>query len=59
MSLAYYIVTRKQPDALDTFVNGKALAHLDDGVIEDLLEYEAVLVQLAGRGIAWHPALDF
>lgn len=135
MSVAYYIVTREEPEDLDTFVNGKALAHLDDGVmdqlceaagvrslldflsqdpeeleefladegialdednglpdtewfsaaegltavrgllthlrqhpkampntadiIEDLLEYEAVLLQLAERKIAWHLALDF
>lgn len=135
MSVAYYIVTREEPEDLDTFVNGKALAHLDDGVmeqlceaagvrslldflsqdpeeldefledesieldadngfpdadwfdaeegltsvrgllnylrqhpqalpnstdiIEDLQEYEAVLLQLATRKIAWHLALDF
>lgn len=135
MSVAYYIVTREEPEDLDTFVNGKALAHLDDGVIdqlceaagvrslldflsqdpeeleefledegidldedeglpdaewfaaeeglaavrgllnhlrqhpkalqntvdilEDLQEYEAVLLQLAERKIAWHLALDF
>ncbi len=135
MSVAYYIVSREEPDDLDIFVNGKALGHLDEhiienlcaaanvpsllsflsqspeeledflddeaadaeadadfpaeewftaeaglttvralikylqktpqavdnaaDVIEDLLEYESVLAQLAERKMLWHLALDF
>lgn len=135
MSVAYYIVTQDDIDDLDIHVNGKAIAHLDEAVIEalcrsadvpclldfisqnpeelqdflddegidteegqalpdeawftpaqglltvrgllnylrahpgaldnsadiieDLLEYEAVLIQLEARQIAWHLALDF
>lgn len=42
MSVAYYIVCREEADDLDVFVNGKAVAHLEDAVIEKLCQSAAV-----------------
>lgn len=48
MSVAYYIVPEREVPGLDCFVNGKALAHVRDSVIER-----------ACRGASVRPLLDF